>query len=56
VNGEKAAEGHIDYTNKSFFPNHETADEVVDETTARTDDYNERDDLFIGQIDYVTLE
>ena len=34
----------------------ETADVGVDETTSWTDDYNERNNPFTGQIDTVTVE
>ena len=41
---------------QELLPGHETTDEVVDETTARTHDYNERNNQFTGQIDNVTVE
>jgi hypothetical protein len=34
----------------------ETVDMGVDETTSWTDDYNERNNLFTGQIDSVTVK
>jgi hypothetical protein len=52
----QCVEGWIDHTNRSLFPGHETADEVVDETTARTDDYNKRNNQFTDPIDNVTVE
>jgi hypothetical protein len=40
---------------ESFFPGHEAADEAVDQTTPRTDDYNERNKQFTGRFDKVTV-
>jgi hypothetical protein len=37
-------------------PGHKTADAVVDETTARTGDYNERNNQLTGQLVSMTVE
>lgn len=56
VNGQKAAEGHIEHTNGFVFSADETADVGVDEATPVTDDYKERDNKFTGKIHKVTVE
>ncbi len=56
VNGRKVAEGRIAKTTPFLFSADETADVGVDEATPVTEDYEERDNEFNGEIEKVTVE
>lgn len=55
VNGDKVAEGRIEHTAGVIFSPDETADVGRDEATTVTDDYEEADNSFSGQIHKVTV-
>ncbi len=56
VNGGKVAEGRIENTTPFLFSADETADVGVDDATPVTEDYEELDNEFTGQIEKVTVE
>jgi N-sulphoglucosamine sulphohydrolase, C-terminal len=56
VNGENVAEGRIERTQPNVFSADEGADVGVDGETPVTDDYEERDNKFTGQIGKVTVD
>jgi arylsulfatase len=56
VNGQKVADGRIEYTNANIFSADETADVGVDEGTPVTEAYKERHNKFTGKIHKVTVE
>ena len=56
VNGGKVAEGRIETTTPCLFSADETADVGGDDATPVTEDYEELDNEFTGQIEKVTVE
>ncbi|HTM30138.1 MAG TPA: hypothetical protein VL263_02485, partial [Vicinamibacterales bacterium] len=56
VNGRKMAEGRIDKTIANLFSPDEGATVGVDDETAVTNDYRERDNRFTGRLGKIVVE
>jgi len=56
VNGQRVAEGRIENTTPFLFSADETTDVGVDEATPVTEEYDEGDNAFNGEIEKVTVE